>query len=174
MKNQLTHFTRFIPATAIQTSVAKWMRLGLWGGMVILLVLNVAIRFNYPSLIQTTHSTFERLLVAQTLWQKGNVKLAKDELRKLNVNTKSNVLGESTSEPSPFSAWQKENDTLNNQLKYWEEVISNHPYYRDAYLAIAKLAYRLNKPEVVSDNLRKAQILDPNGLSIKVFEGLIK
>ena len=174
MKNQLTHFTRFIPATAVRTSVAKWMRLSLWGGMAILLVLNVAIRFNYPPLAQIAYSTFDRLLAAQALWRQGDVKLAKDELRKLNVNTKSNVLGETTSEPSPFAAWQKENDKLNNQIKYWEEVVSNHPDYRDAYLAIAKLAYGLNQQEVVSDNLRKAQMLDPNGLSIKTFEGLIK
>ncbi len=174
MKNQLTHFTRFILATAIRPSVAKWMRLSLWGGMAILLVLNVAIRFNYPPLMQKAYSTLNRLLVAQGLWRQGDVKLAKDELRKLNVNTKSNVLGETTSEPSPFSAWQKENDKLNNQIKYWEEVVSNHPDYRDAYLAIAKLAYGLNRQDVVSDNLRKAQMLDPNGLSIKAFEGLIK
>lgn len=174
MKNQLTHFTRFIPATTIRTSVATWMRLGLWGSMVILLVLNIAIRFNYPPLLQHTYSTLNRLRAVQHLWQQGDVRLAKDELRKLNRNTKSYVLGDTTSAPSPLSAWQKENNKLNDQIKFWEDVASNHPDYRDAYLAIAKLAYSLNMPEITSDNLRKAQMLDPNGISIKTFERLIK
>ncbi len=174
MKIQLTHYTRFIPAKAVRASIEGWIKLCLWGSIIILLVLNVTIRFGQLPIIQITNSIHSHVSYAGMLWRQGQVSLAKDELLKINTFRNTNVLGETTNEPSPLSAWQKKNDALQNQLTYWESIASNHPEYRDAYLAMAQLGYVLNNPKMVSENIRKAALLDPNGTTIKIFENLAK
>ena len=173
MKSQLTHFTRFIPATAVLASTTLWMKLGLWSGMGLLIILNIVIRFNNFPLTQATYTINDRVLTAKKLVMQGHINLAAAELFKL-ANTTTNVLGEMTSESTPLSSWQNQNETLQNQLAYWEEVVTNYPEYRDAYLSIAQIGYLLNKPEIISENLRKAAMLDPNGTSVKMLETLTK
>ena len=142
--------------------------------MAVLLVLNIAIRSNWQVFTPLTFSIFDSLSSIQKKLGMDDLSFMQAISFTLAPNTKTNVLGEMISEPSQVSSWQKERELLNNQLLYWEEIASNHPDYRDAYLAIAQIGYLLNKPDITADNLRKAAMLDPNGQSEKMLESLTR
>lgn len=117
-----------------------------------LFVLNIVIRLNKP-----LHAYVVTALFART----GQP-----------LSAAPNVLGEMTNEPSQPNSKQKENELLTAQYVFWESIVKDYPQYRDGYLELSRLGYMLNKPEVVSVNLQKASLLDPNGKTLGIYEQL--
>ena len=172
MKNQLTHYTRFIPATSIQNSIVKWFRLGLWANMTILLIANMFLRLESPPTVHIPTTFFDHMIYARALWESGYPNQAVTELASFNQTTATNVLGDTTNDASPINTWKNEQKALSAQYAYWESITEEYPNYRDGCLALARLAYMLNKPDEVKINLQKAEHLDPNGFNLRSFEAL--
>lgn len=63
---------------------------------------------------------------------------------------------------SDYNSSKSERTELEKQTKYWENVVVQRPDYRDAYLQLAILEYRLGDKEEAKVYLEKVLILDPN------------
>lgn len=57
---------------------------------------------------------------------------------------------------------QREKQTLEEQIAKWEEVVTKRPDYRDGYLQLALLNYRLDRIYATRFYLKKVFTLDPN------------
>jgi tetratricopeptide (TPR) repeat protein len=44
----------------------------------------------------------------------------------------------------------------------WEEIVAQKPDYRDGYLQLAVLNYKISEEKKASDSLKKALLIDPN------------
>jgi tetratricopeptide (TPR) repeat protein len=55
----------------------------------------------------------------------------------------------------------------------WEEVLEKYPDYRDGYLQLAYLYYKLDKNKQAKENLKKALALDPNWEKTKELKEII-
>lgn len=53
-------------------------------------------------------------------------------------------------------------DKLQEEKLFWEEVISKHPTYRDAYIELAQIESLLGNTKRVEERLEKAFSIDPN------------
>lgn len=75
------------------------------------------------------------------------------------------VLGEAA-DSTLKSLWQKKQESdpedIEKLIKYWEQIISEKPDYRDGYLQLALLHYKLYENEKAKEYLQKALELDPN------------
>ncbi len=73
--------------------------------------------------------------------------------------------------------WQEKHysdpEDIKELIKAWEEIIENKPQYRDAYLQLAILNYKINKKGKAQDNLNKALEIDPNFELTKKLEEII-
>ena len=73
--------------------------------------------------------------------------------------------------------WQEKNyadpEDVKELIKVWEEIIKDKPQYRDAYLQLAILNYKINKKENALKNLQKALEIDPNFELAKKLEAII-
>lgn len=69
---------------------------------------------------------------------------------------------------SIFSLWAKNEvatflrTPVEREIKEWEEIVNKTPTYRDGYLKLATLYWRLHEDEKVKENLDIARHLDPN------------
>ncbi|MCX6793944.1 MAG: hypothetical protein NTY06_02455 [Candidatus Gottesmanbacteria bacterium] len=93
--------------------------------------------------------------LAQTLWSSGARTLA-DHERSI-VTELSPVLGADTT----AKAQRKE-----AKMIYWQNILTSHPDYRDAYLQLAALTYGEGNLVQAHAYLLKAQILDPNNATV--------
>ncbi len=79
--------------------------------------------------------------------------------------TNSLVLGKQTN-PQPKELWQKkyysDPKDIKRLIAAWEKVIEEKPDYRDGYLQLAYLHYKLYETEEAKEYLEKAIELDPN------------
>ncbi len=77
----------------------------------------------------------------------------------------SQVLGEQTN-PTLEELWQRKHHSDPKDIKRliaaWEKVIKEKPDYRDGYLQLAYLHYKLYEDEKAKEYLEKAIELDPN------------
>ncbi len=73
--------------------------------------------------------------------------------------------------------WQKKNyadpEDVRELIKVWEEIIKDKPQYRDAYLQLAILNYKINEKGNALENLQKALEIDPNFELAKKLEAII-
>ncbi|KPJ71036.1 hypothetical protein AMJ51_00295 [Microgenomates bacterium DG_75] len=85
----------------------------------------------------------------------------------------SQVLGEQTN-PQLDELWQKKHYSDPNDIKRlivaWGKLIEEKPDYRDAYLQLAYLHYKLYENEEAKEYLEKALELDPNFKPAKELE----
>jgi len=62
--------------------------------------------------------------------------------------------------------WQEKHysdpEDIKELIKAWEEIIEEKSQYRDAYLQLAILNYKINETQKAQDNLNKALEIDPN------------
>lgn len=56
----------------------------------------------------------------------------------------------------------------------WEEILQKHPDYRDGFLALAVIEFRLGNKERSEDYLNKSLEIDPNYEDAKKFEDYLK
>ena len=56
---------------------------------------------------------------------------------------------------------------IEQEITYWEEIINKTPTYRDGYLKLATLYWKLNEDEKAKTALNKATEIDPNYGEVK-------
>ena len=73
--------------------------------------------------------------------------------------------------------WQEKHysdpEDIKELIKAWEKIIEDKPQYRDAYLQLAILNYKINETQKAQDNLNKALEIDPNFELTKKLEEII-
>ena len=73
--------------------------------------------------------------------------------------------------------WQEKHysdpEDIKELIKAWEKIIEDKPLYRDAYLQLAILNYKIKEVQKAKDNLNKALEIDPNFELTKKLEEII-
>ena len=73
--------------------------------------------------------------------------------------------------------WQEKHysdpEDIKELIKAWEKIIEDKPQYRDAYLQLAILNYKIKEIQKAKDNLNKALEIDPNFELTKKLEEII-
>lgn len=84
-------------------------------------------------------------------------------------------------QPSSYQVtqlWQRMKESnpedIKELIKGWEQIVSEKPDYRDAYLQLALFHYKLYENEKAKDYLQKALELDPNFEPAKEMEKILK
>lgn len=156
-------------------------RLFLWGALMMLFALNLhAKTVLLPSYwqpartaLQQPRSLVPHLELAFAYRNTGHAEAARRELRYAqNLATsegevqpgpeKVSVLGAFTQPAEVLRAWDREAQDLEANYAHWKAVVGNYPSYRDAYLILAAISYRLGLMSEASEYLAKASSLDPN------------
>lgn len=57
---------------------------------------------------------------------------------------------------------EKDTAALEEELTYWENFVSEHPTYRDAWLEIAKVSEELGNYDYTIGAVNTAKAIDPN------------
>lgn len=80
-------------------------------------------------------------------------------------NADNKVLGEQTSQKFE-ELWQRKHYSdpkdIRRLITAWEEIVKEKPHYRDGYLQLAYLHYKIFENEKAKEYLQKAIELDPN------------
>ena len=77
--------------------------------------------------------------------------------------------------PKRSLIWEwREKKRIENEVIKWEEVLTKYPGYRDVYLRLAALNWKINNEEKAKEYLEKAKDLDPNSKIIKEFKWAIQ
>lgn len=59
-----------------------------------------------------------------------------------------------------YAKWQKA--PIEAEIKQWEEVVAKTPTYRDGYLKLAVLYWKLREDNKAKEAIEKAKEIDPN------------
>ncbi len=59
-----------------------------------------------------------------------------------------------------YAKWQK--TPIETEIKQWEEVVAKTPTYRDGYLKLATLYWKLRQDDKAKAALERAHEIDPN------------
>lgn len=98
-------------------------------------------------------------------------------LAESQIGLNNQVLGEQANSPLE-ELWQKKFYSDPHEIKkiitVWEEIIKEEPNYRDGYLRLTYLYYKLYENEKAKEHLEKAVKLDPNYTVTKNLEKLFK
>jgi tetratricopeptide (TPR) repeat protein len=65
---------------------------------------------------------------------------------------------------------EEERGKTTKELKFWKDSLAQYPQFRDIYLRIASLEYRLGNKEAARENVRKALEIDPNSKEAREME----
>lgn len=92
----------------------------------------------------------------------------KDEQARATKDTKNlltkvnllNVLGSTTETDTTLN--EETQFRKKPEVKYWYEILSQRPDYRDAYIVLATLAYNDHRCQLAQTHLSQAYALDPN------------
>lgn len=91
-------------------------------------------------------------------------------------NPVSQVLGEQTN-PQLKELWQKkiysDSKEIEKLISLWKKIIEEKPNYRDGYLQLVYLHYKIYENEKAKEYLQKAIELDPNYSITKEMEKLL-
>lgn len=88
-----------------------------------------------------------------------------------STDSKQQVLGLSSRLDELWLRWQeKKPEEVEKLIAEWEAIISEKPDYRDGYLQLALLHYKLYENEKAKEYLQKALELDPNFEPTKELE----
>ena len=83
------------------------------------------------------------------------------------------ILGKRTS-ASLDELWQRKKEANPEEIKEliqsWEKILAEKPNYRDGYLQLALLYYKLYEDEKAAEYLQEALIIDPNFEAAKQLE----
>ncbi len=127
----------------------------------------------YPSDLST------HLLLAQEYLKRGNLEEMERELflaqnlvdQKPEPGT--SVLAATLSPIEILMRIQNEPAEIKKEVLFWEKEISEKPGYRDAYLQLAILNYRLYEKTKAQGYLQQALNLDPNFAPTRKLQRLI-
>lgn len=97
--------------------------------------------------------------------------------RVYNLQSEKTVLGEQTNEKLE-ELWQKkyysDPKDIKQLISAWEKIIEEKPGYRDGYLQLAYLHYKIYENEKAKEYLQKALELDPNYEPAKELERILE
>ncbi len=68
---------------------------------------------------------------------------------------------------------EQQRAALYEVYRFWQQVVRDHPDYRDGYIQLALVSYQLELTEESRSYVEKIKSLDPNYPGIKEFEGLL-
>lgn len=88
--------------------------------------------------------------------------MAERETRVVGQGGTVNVLGAETLPRDVLTAWQHEESALQQRYFFWQSIADAKPDYRDAYITLASLAFKLGKRDEANRWITKALVLDPN------------
>ncbi len=164
-------------------------RAGRWGGpggVTLILLLIIISWFYPPSEAQTLKQQLldkpqnlkiqlkltEILLANHQLNEAGKMLLLAESNQKNNPQ----VLGETTNS-SLTSLQQQKNlsdpEDIKRLIVFWEKVVAEKPNYRDGYLQLAVLNYKIWQNEKAEEYLKKALLVDPNFEPALKLKGII-
>jgi len=119
----------------------------------------------HPSDLKANLLLAEKLLAQNQFEEAGKVLLLSQKLIPTENLQDNKVLGESTNS-SLGELWQKKHQADPQDIKkliaLWEKIIEQRPNYRDGYLQLAALNYRIWQNEKAKEYLKQALIIDPN------------
>lgn len=114
-----------------------------------------------PHILGTVGKTFLWLILILSILTSLT---ATDQIPSAAKNTA--ILGASDSLAAEHAAVQ-------NRYDYWQNVIRNHPDYRDGYYMVAVLAFQRGNIRESRMHLNKVKVLDPNYPGIAPLEPLL-
>lgn len=124
-----------------------------------------------------------QLVLAEKLLAKNQFKEAGQVLSLAQGNTSpensqdNQVLGKSTSFLIK-NLWQKKHEADPQDIKklivFWERIVQEKPNYRDGYLQLAALNYKIWQNEKAKEYLKQALIIDPNFEEAREMEKIIQ
>jgi len=92
------------------------------------------------------------------------------------ISNSKDVLGQKTNSKLE-ELWQKKHNAdpkdIQKLISYWEKIIEQKPNYRDAYLQLAILNYKIYENKKALEFLKEALEIDPNFPAAKDLEKLI-
>lgn len=142
-----------------------------------------------PNDFETHLELAERFLENNQLEEAERALLIADSLqasvdRKLTEKNAQDVLGEtSLLKPENWllktkQLWQKKQysdpEDIRKLISAWEKIVEEKPNYRDGYLQLAVLHYKLYENDKAKEYLEKALELDPNYEPARELEEIIK
>lgn len=84
------------------------------------------------------------------------------------------VLGITTSPLQTLASWQNEKASIARSYDYWKAIAAAKPDYRDAYISLTVLSFRLGKTDEAHAWLAKAQTIDPNSLTVQKLRNYLR
>lgn len=112
-----------------------------------------------------------RLVLAEEFLKNNDLQKAEKELLsaqstinnpQLTMNNQK-VLGLSTKLEELWNQWRSENpEEIKKEIAKWEEFLAHNPTYRDGYLQLTLLYFKLDQKDKAQESLQKALDLDPN------------
>jgi tetratricopeptide (TPR) repeat protein len=137
-------------------------------------------------LIKNPNDFEAHLILAEEYLENNQIEEAEKELLLAQENYKSQtitdelasqVLGDESGLKWK-ALWQKKQtvkpEDLRELIKRWEEIVAEKPDYRDGYLQLAFLHYKLFENEKVKEYLEKALAIDPNFEVTRELEKLLQ
>ena len=122
-------------------------------------------------------SSKKHLSFSQALFINGYFNEAKQEFRQgsnLYKQTRFGDLANQTEkEITKTTTLLSQPEKIQAEIKFWEEILKNKPYYRDVSLHLAILHANLWQITEAREDWQKASYLDPNNELVQKIGGLI-
>lgn len=131
-------------------------------------------------LVKNPNDFEAHLILAEEYLVNNQIEEAEEELVAVSsiqpsIDSKQQVLGLSSRLGGLWLRWQeKKPEEVEKLITEWEEIISEKPDYRDGYLQLALLHYKLFENEKAKECLQKAIELDPNFEPTREMEKLFQ
>jgi len=123
-------------------------------------------------LVKSPYDLEAHLELAKIFLGANQFEKAEKELKFLQFNSQSEIRNSVIE-----VLWQQKHYSDPKDIKKlisgWEEVLEKYPDYRDGYLQLAYLYYKLDKNKQAKENLKKALALDPNWEKTKELKEII-
>ena len=68
---------------------------------------------------------------------------------------------------------ERERESIEREIKFWESVVREYSGYRDAYFKLAVLNYRIKNIKESRENLKKTLEIDPSFKEGREFEKVL-
>ena len=111
------------------------------------------------------HLALAEKLLANNQFEQAEQALLLTQNLQISNSTNQKVLGETTSSQLQ-ELWQKKHyadpKDIQRLIDAWEKIVEEKPNYRDGYLQLAILNYKIYKIEEAKGYLNKALAIDPN------------
>jgi len=112
-------------------------------------------------LVKNPYDLESHLELAKIFLKSNQFEKAEKELRFLQSNSQFAIRN-----PEIEKLWQQKHYSdpkdIKKLISNWEEILEKYPNYRDGYLQLAYLYYKIYQDEKAKENLAKALEIDPN------------